>query len=38
MGGLGIWRAGRTSMELLSSEVLSWGWLVAPGLSIFILL
>lgn len=21
-----------------SSEVLSWGWLVAPGLSIFILL
>lgn len=38
VGGFGMWRAGRTSRELLLSEVLSWGRLVAPGLSIFILL
>lgn len=38
MGGLGMWRAGRTSRELFLSGVLSWGRLVAPGLSIFILL
>lgn len=38
MGGLGKWSAGGTSRELFLSEVLSWGRLVAPRLSIFILL